>query len=473
MIRQPSSWKAYIHIRRSRFRKKYKLIKMALQMMIDKTIAIYLVILLGYAVSAFFIFADLATTYQSELQFFETEAEARFWLILTVIPLRYLFQAFRLPSVFITSSDYQLGLLPYSIRRIWMYVAAEKWVKKIVIYGVLVPVMVWVTGIAAKILLLYAVLFIVTDILMTVPQWKLYGQKWYVKSGWLFVGLLFNGIGLYFSITIEVGIFIFAILLVWNGLLIPHIFKHVNWPRITEISDYHTWKMPFIERASETKYKRSRRFGMFSQSKRKKYPFHYDNHSIYSRMWQLYFRNNLEHAFKLVGALLVMLVMVRLFWTAFAMFIAIALALHIFFVTAGTFFRDRFRTDLLEVLPWDLFTYKQAYMRWMLIGSVPLVLTIFFHFVFHFTWWAPFQLLFIAVIAIFIANQRLDASIAVISKSNTTSLGKEMASYILLGIFIVSYFYPFLSLLAPIILVIQLRKLRENRMEIPIEHIQM
>ena len=115
MIRKSPLNQAYQLIKRNRRRRKKKMYQLAFGVLVDRTTAFYLLLLGGYIIVGFFIVGDFINDYYEQFMMIEEFAASRFWLILTILPLRYLNQSFSKPGVMFSSSEYQLSLLPLSL----------------------------------------------------------------------------------------------------------------------------------------------------------------------------------------------------------------------------------------------------------------------------------------------------------------------------------------------------------------------
>ncbi|ASK61267.1 hypothetical protein CFK37_03265 [Virgibacillus phasianinus] len=70
--------------------------------------------------------------------------------------------------------------------------------------------------------------------------------------------------------------------------------------------------------------------------------------------------------------------------------IGVALAIYIYATVAAILFSDRFLSDILEILPWDLTGYKHSFMKWTGYGSIPLFIPIIIQEIINFSLWTPF-----------------------------------------------------------------------------------
>src|SRR5690625_3008538 len=131
MMRQAPLRKTMSLIKKERFRRKWDIHKLALGVMIDKTTAIYLSVLLGYVLIGMFIFGDFIGDYHDQFIMIETQLRKRIWFIATLLPIAYIIQSFSRPGIVFSKTEYRLSLLPYSKEGIWILCAAEKWLKKL------------------------------------------------------------------------------------------------------------------------------------------------------------------------------------------------------------------------------------------------------------------------------------------------------------------------------------------------------
>src|SRR5690625_4881453 len=90
--------------------------------------------------------------------------------------------------------------------------------------------------------------------------------------------LLVNVMGVLLSLYTHVpivGLLVIGLLITINIRLQNKLFDHVNWNKITEISDFKLWNMWFISKASEVKITRQKKYSMFQKIGIGKKPFIY------------------------------------------------------------------------------------------------------------------------------------------------------------------------------------------------------
>src|SRR5690625_2414151 len=104
MMNKPPLINAYLFIKKNRFRKKSKIYRQAIGMMIDPVIAFYLLLFGGYVIASFLILVVFIIDHDDIFILVDVQAPSRFISILTILPLRYITQSFRMPGVIFSSS---------------------------------------------------------------------------------------------------------------------------------------------------------------------------------------------------------------------------------------------------------------------------------------------------------------------------------------------------------------------------------
>jgi len=445
MINKPPLLSTYFFMKKSRIRKKGKIYKQAIGVMIDPVIAIYLVLIGSYAiVSSFFISGDLINDHHDNFIFIEAQATSRFWLILTILPLRYMLQSFSNPGVIFSSSEYQLGMLPFAKDKIWLVSAVEKWLKQIILYLVIGSIVVLVTPISSMLVFTYISLLLTMDIIMTIPQWKLFQMRFLPKIGWISVVLVINFIGI-LTVSPVAGLAMVGILLIINLRLFRTLFQHMHWGRVIEVSDYQIWNMPLIGRASKIKFKKQKKYSIFQNTTAKKKPFNYTEKSIQHRLWKIYLGKNTELIFPIMFVLFLMLFILP-FVNQWAPYLGIAIAIHVYTSVAASFYMDRFRADIISVLPWDLPRYKQSFLKWTTYGGLILLIPICIFLGMTNSLWSLVQLLFFCSTFLYVYHVRLNKTMTLLAKKPISFAGYEWTGYLMLVLVFFSGMYPAISL---------------------------
>lgn len=228
-------------------------------------------------------------------------------------------------------------------------------------------------------------------------------------------------------------------------LLIPKLFHNINWGRVTEVSDFKIWRMFLVSQATKSSYKRSKRYSIFRQSKRRKRAFKYTHQAIHHRLWLIYFGKNIELVLKLVGALLLLL-SVLAFTSNLYFHVGIAISIYMYSNISASFFNDRLQSDILRVLPWDLTTYKQTYLKWVVCGASIILLPIVIYGIIHWTMWRPVQWLLYGCAFIYMYHVKIDKTITILSKQLQSFELDEGVGFFFLAVIVASSFYPAASL---------------------------
>ncbi|MFS0675045.1 hypothetical protein [Ornithinibacillus sp. 179-J 7C1 HS] len=463
----PSSWQAYRTIKRGRARKKRMVYKKLLVLSFDLTTTIYSLILGGYVFATIFIFNDFLATYQNQFLFIEQQLTDRFWLILAIFPLRYVFQSFRIPGIVITSSEYQLGMLPYSMKRIAFFATVEKLGKLLLKYLLISVLVIFITPINSEVIVIYFGLFWLIELLMTIPQWKLFHMKWLLKLSIMLSLVLFNLIGTLTNNSIVVGLIIMTIVLLSNIVLFRKMFDNVNWGRVTEVNDYLVWNMPLVSRATKVKFKRQRSYSVFQNRASRKKPFAYTNRSIHKRIWLQHFRGNIEYVLQVVGGLFLAIIVLS-FFNEMAGIIVIALSIHIYTMFTASIFVNRMYSGIVQVLPWDIVGFRKTIRNWAIIGFIPVMIPITIFSIIQFSWWS---FLFIPlVISLFIINymSKMDNAFETINKRLVQLSFRGVIAFCSLGFIILCNFNPKFSIVSIVMLIYGLFLIKKNSKSKPV-----
>lgn len=459
MNKQAPLFNAYLFIKKSRFRKKKEMNKMAFELMVDKTTAAYLLLVVGYLFASFFIFGDYIREFDDTFKFIEENMRQGFWLVLTALPIRYILRSFRDPGVLFSSSEYQLGMLPYSRKRIWLVTVIEKRIKQLLLYTIFGGIVILVTPISASVIIPYLALLLACDIIMAVPQWRLFQKTIPVKIGWLCIMVVINAGGVFIGSPI-VGLLLVVMIIGSNFHLLHSLFAGVKWDKVTELSDFRIWNRLLIAKASNVKFKRNRKYGIFANTKRRKNPFDYTEKAIHHRIWQIYFGKNLDLIMQLIGALFILL-FVLLFINNLLFQIGVAFTVYAYSSVASSFFNDRFQVDIIQVLPWNLARYRKTFFKWVLYGAVPLLIPIIIFLALNFTYWAAFQFVLYCSTFLYSYHTKAEKATGVLAKKSFNATWSESLEFIFLIAIVFSSHYPYVTLC--FIFIVVLLMMRKSR----------
>lgn len=436
--------RASLFIRNKRFRKKLHMNMMGLKVLFDLTTMIYSLFLVAYLVAAFFIANDAINASYDFFIMMEDRARDYFWFILAVLPFRYIMQSFQWPGIIFSTSEYKLSALPYARGNVWLFASMMKLSRNLLMYVIVGALFILVTPISSSLITGYLTILFGYDILFTVPIWKLFHERAIIKWASL-GGALLMSVSTYLLDFPFIGLIIPLVLVVLHIVLIPQLFDDINWGRVTEVSDFKIWNMPLVSRATKSTYQRSKRYSIFRRSKRRKRAFKYTHQAIHHRLWLIYLGKNFSLILQLAGGLLVML-SVLAFMKDFYFHVGIALSIYIYLNVCTSFFRDRFQTDILRALPWDLYVYKRTFMKWVVYGaSVPFI-PILIYGVVHWSTWEPVKWVLYGCVFYYTYHVKMDKAIIVISKRLLTLDVSETAAFLFLVLIVGTGFYPALSL---------------------------
>ncbi|MEN2466941.1 hypothetical protein [Ornithinibacillus sp. JPR2-1] len=459
-----SSWQAYWLIRRGRARKKMKVYKKMMALSFDLTTSLYSLIVGGYVFASIFIFNDILAAYQDQFLFIEEQLTERFWLIFSILPLRYVFQSFRNPGILITSSEYQLAMLPYEMKRIVLFTALEKWVKLLLKYAIVSAAIILITPIKPEIIVVYLAVFWLIELLMTIPQWKLFQVRFIPRFILFVVLILVNFLGTVTKVNMIISIIVLTIVVLSNFLLFKRMFTNINWGRVIEVNDFLVWNMPAVSKATKVKFKRQRKHNLFLNRASRKKPFAYTDSAIHRRLWLQHFRGNIEYIVQVIGGL-VLAITVLSFFNAFLGMILIALSIHIYTAFCASLFVDRFHSGIVQVLPWNIESYRRTMRRWAIIGFIPVLIPITIIAVILYSWWSiTFLLLVMSLYMIHYMN-KMDNAFESLNKRLVQFSFKGVIAFGSLGIIIACYTNPHYSVVSIVILLyafIQL-KIRKSK----------
>lgn len=449
MMKKPPTRQALQLVNQQRRRKKAYLYKVALGVLIDKTTAIYLLIIGGYIFVSFFIMNDFIMSHYDIFVQIEEQARKNFWLMVTVIPLRYMMQSFSKPGVFISTSEYRLSLLPFDRSQIWVITALRGLMKKAIIYLAVGLIVAMLVPISVELILLYVGLFMVVDALMTIPQWKLFQVHFFIKVVFIFFGLFLNALNLFFIYLLNsnlIGVALIVSLVFLSMLYFRSVFTNVNWTSVTEANDFAIWNMWIVARASGIKYKKQKKYNLLQKLPFWRKPLRYNERALHRRLWQIYFGKNLDVIFQLFSVLLVMMIVLQ-FINKTVFFIGIVVMLHIYTTVLTSLFHSHFTSELVQVLPWNLSTFKRTFFPWAFSGIFILFLPTTVYLFWLSGLWMFFQLLFYVWTFIYLFRVKIGKSIVLLSKQKLVTYVEEGFGVIcLIGVWY-SGFQPAISLL--------------------------
>lgn len=436
--------RAYFFMKTNRLRKKGKIYKQAIDVMIDPVIAFYLLLFGGYVVVSFFILGDSIREYNDHFRLIENQARARLWLIFAILPIRYILQAFTKPGVVFSSAAYHLGRLPFTKAAIWFVSVIEKWLKLILLSVCIGSIIILATPISASTIFSYIFMLVLMDVLMTIPQWKLFQLSILPKFGMVGVVIVINLLRLITNSPFTLGIML-GWLTMSNLYLLRSLFKQIHWGKVIEASDHQVWNMPLIGSVSKTKFKHPKKYSIFQNSASRRKPLHYSEKAIHHRLWRIYLGKNIDLIIRTLGMLFIMLIILP-FVNGWAPFLGIVIAIQAYTSVVAGFFKERFQADIVRFLPWNLQRYKQSFLKWAVYGGLILLVPVCLSLSITASPWAFFQFVFICAVFLFFYVVKVNKVIAVLAKKPYSHTNVKLLGVLFLGLVFLSGSYPPVSL---------------------------
>ncbi|GGA84306.1 hypothetical protein [Ornithinibacillus halotolerans] len=446
-MKYPSTWQAYWFIKQNRIRKKRKVRKQFVQLNFDLTTTIYSLVLVGYLFATIFIFNDFLGQFHEQFMFIESQMVDRFWLILTIVPIRFIFKSFREPGILITNSEYQLAMLPHSIKKIAVFVMVEKWLKSLIQYLLIATLAILITPIETMLIVIYFSLFWLMEVLCTIPQWKLFQSHIMIRISLFILLISLDIIGVFTSQSILISIFILMLMVATNLIYWKNMFMHIHWGRVIEVNDYMVWNMPLISKATKIKFKKQRKYSIFQNMASRRKPFPYRDSPIHRRLWIQLLRENVEFILQVIGGLF-FVILVLPFISDLVTLIGIAISIHVYSVFISSIYRERFYSGIVQVLPWHVGSYRNTFTIWSILGFSPIFLAILIYTIIHFSWMMSLGFILL-VISLYVVNYKtkMDNAMAILDRRIGTLTVRETIAFCSLGLIPLYEYHPSISLL--------------------------
>src|SRR5699024_5669228 len=186
-------------------------------------------------------------------------------------------------------------------------------------------------------------------------------------------------------------------------------------------------------------------YSVFQNTTAKKKPFNYTEKAIQHRLWKIYLGKNTELIFPIMFALFLMLFILP-FVNQWAPYLGIAIAIHVYTSVAASFYMDRFRADIISVLPWDLPRYKQSFLKWTTYGGLILLILISIFLGMTNSLWSLVQLLLIFISFLYVHYVRLNKTMMFLAKTPISFTGYAWTGYLMLILDFFSGMYTAISL---------------------------
>lgn len=442
--------KQLLFIKRNRLRKKSKLYKQVILLSFDFTSLLYLLLVIGYFVTVIILEGNIINLFNEKMIQIEAFTVERFWIILTAIPIVYIIRSFQQPGVIFSTAEYTLTILPHTAQEVWSAVSFERWAKSLCTYIVGGGIIYMLSPTSLPLIFLYVLVLQGLNVLMTVLEWKLFQQHIVIKIFILIGFILINVVNILLG-TYIIGIISIISLTILNIILFPRMFRNIDWKKVTAASDFKLWNMFIVSQATKIKYRKERQYSVWQRMSFWKQPFPYKKVAGYHRLWHLYFEKNIRTVLQLIGTLMA-LMFVFIFVRENLFLLAVAVSIHSFTTVATSMFNDRLQADIVQVLPWDLPIFKKTFMKWVLSASMIFLLPLIIYTVKEFSLWALVQLLVIIFTFIVLLHTKLEKSFVNWDNTLPKAGWIEALCYVLLLILIFSKSYPYLLIIACLII---------------------
>ncbi len=431
--------KQIIFLKRNRLRKKSKIYQQVLLLSFDVTSLFYILLVIGYFFTAILLEGNIRNNLHDKMITIEAYTVEQFWVILTAIPIVYIIRAFRQPGVLFSTAEYMLTCLPHTVQQVWRITVLERWIKSGTTYLIGGGIIYLLSPTSSTIVLFYILILFGLNVLMTVPEWKLFQQHVLLKIGVLIGIFLINLLHVFVKSSLLGIVFIFLLFLI-NLFLYPKIFKQINWKKVTASSDFKVWNMVAISYVTKIKFKKQRQYSVWQRLSFWKKPFPYQKVAGYNRLWHLYFEKNISICLKLIGALLIFMTLF-VFVKNELFILTVAISVHSFTTVSTSLFNDRLRTDLVQILPWDLELFKRTFLKWAYGASVVLLLPLLIYTCRDFSVWTIIQVVGLIFSFIFLLTIKVEKGFKKLDSNAPSFVWTETLCYFLMLFIIFSNLY--------------------------------
>ncbi|MBM7542906.1 hypothetical protein [Amphibacillus cookii] len=377
---KPSTYSIYRYIKKNQAKKKRYLNQMVFLTLFDRTYMIYVIIfgfLLMLAVR------DMLAPYDYVFEYIETLIESGYAGFLLFGILRPLSLSFTRPGIMFTSAEWLLSTLPYDRKKLWWFQVFNKVKKLVLVWLIITLVLYIVSTLSNGIILTLTIGLFTIECLMIIPQWLMFQMHWLLKFliSQTMTIIVFGLNLLFFWIDLSLIMLCITmfILIFINIKGYHHIFKQTNWSTIIDTNDRLLWSNPLVNFASKVKIESPKRKGLYDQvirSSKWRKPFNHKKRlQIYHRLIFFMFSREKEHVFQALFSILFIVIMLGI--QSFNLYgWMVAIFLYLYSQIGASFFQVIFSENMLNCLPWQMDAWKQAYLRWLMLGLIPFMLLI-------------------------------------------------------------------------------------------------
>lgn len=362
-------------IRKNRSQKKRKLYRLAFGVALDKTISVYLGL---FTILFLIILYDQLQQFEPIFHQIESLTENHLsWIVIGLIA-GALVLSNEDPAIRITSAEYKLSTLSYSIKHIWKLLFIEKMIRSMINITAFFSLLLIFTPFSYVFVIKLFIITLVSTLLVILPQWyfhSLHGLKRWIIY---FLGLILIAISRLIVITELVPeewmiSIILVMLLIFQFYIYPKRFKKASWTQIAERNDQKVWNMMIVRFMSDTKTKPIQRKSAWKDIYQHVYmrkPFRYSNAShMYRRIWLKGLQDHIEYVI-----MILMYFAICVFLTSFkgelVQGLGIVGAMFMYVKLVGSLFVTVFQYPLVHSIPWNMRNLKSSYMFFVYCSSV-------------------------------------------------------------------------------------------------------
>jgi len=347
--------------RRKKVAAKYRL---AFSIIFDKVTLFYLIPLLIIGI----LFLKNSINYNSEWIIY---LNLNNFLVSTVLGayliVCYSFKAFIDPRYRLTSSEYNLTVLPYRINHIMHIIIFREQLKRLSIF-ICILTIVYILGVFnLNSLVLLLISFLISDLTSGLLQWLIFQKTALVKATLLTGVLLITILFLTLLMNMEYSSFLFWIfhsisILVIIIILKIDILKQVNWRLVVLISDDKTWN-PFLVKlitgVGFNSISTRTRMSLPTNNQKKSKPLPYQLEKILLKYWKQSLVNNKGISFHLLSNGLAITAFLT-FKATFSLTLGFTLASLIVTYLISNFLTEKLNQLNFKIIPWSLNDYVES-----------------------------------------------------------------------------------------------------------------
>ncbi|MGN8647738.1 hypothetical protein ACTNEO_17315 [Gracilibacillus sp. HCP3S3_G5_1] len=367
-------------LRKNRQRKKQKLYKLALGLAFDWTITIYLAF---FAVMFLFIAYDNLKKMEVLFQIYQANIELFSPLIVVGLMFGMIILSFQHPAINITSAEWKLTSLPFSIKHIWLYALWMVMRKRLMVLTTLFAFLFFLTPFSTLFLVKWYVAILAVLLLTVIPQWYFFQIQGFKKLSLYLLGVFIIGTVrlafVLFELTDIVILLLIFLLLVLNGWIWPRRLQKVNWMKVIEKSDEKVWRMFFVNQMSRMDQVKQQRRNYFLKtlftSKKAKLPFPYQKPAkLMRKLWWRSIQQESNIIYMMIISILIIMIVLSLRGGPLLQGIAIMLSIFIFTKVAVSLFNTIFKDKLVHSLPWNMEVMVKAF--WQILSVLSLIVIV-------------------------------------------------------------------------------------------------